>query len=68
MKFFALCKNKQFGYEKCCYWIMWLIKWEALHKKKKTAWNIHERDIKEVDKKYRENIIWVIWDTMYLKK
>ena len=32
---FALCKNKQFGYEKCCYWIFWLIKWETLHKKKK---------------------------------
>lgn len=62
---FALCKNKQFGYEKCCYWIMWLIKWEALHKKKKTTWNIHERDIKEVDKKYRGNLIWVIWETIF---
>ena len=29
---------------------------EGLHKKKKTIWNIHERDIKEVDKKYRSNI------------
>jgi hypothetical protein len=62
---FALSKNKQFGYEKCCYWIMWLIKWETLHKKKKTPWNIHERDVKDVDKKYRANIIWVIWDTLF---
>jgi hypothetical protein len=62
---FALCKNKQFGYEKCCYWILWLIKWEALHKKKKTEWNIHERDIKEVNKKYRNNIIWVVWETVF---
>lgn len=62
---FALCKNKQFGYEKCCYWIFWLVKWEALHKKKKTSWNIHERDIKEVDKKYRSNVIWVIWETVF---
>lgn len=61
---FALCKNKQFGYEKCCYWIFWLIKWETLHKKKKAVWNIHERDIKEIDKKYRNNIIWVVWETI----
>ena len=62
---FALCKNKQFGYEKCCYWIFWLIKWEGLHKKKKTPWHVHERDIKEVDKKYQSNIIWVIWETIF---
>ena len=62
---FSLTKNEQFGYDKCCYWILWLIKWEELHKKNKQFFDIHERDIKEVDKKYRKNIIWVVWETIF---
>ena len=26
-------KNKLFGYDKCIYWILWLIEWEKKHKK-----------------------------------
>ena len=37
---FTMCKNKQFGYDRCCYWILWLVKWEQLHKKKKQLWNV----------------------------
>ena len=59
---FIMSKNKQFGYERCCFWILWLIKWEAQHKKKKIQWNVEYRDVKEVDKKFRSNIIWIIWD------
>ena len=32
---YTLLKNKQFGYERSCFWIMWLMKWESIHKKKK---------------------------------
>ncbi|MBF76235.1 hypothetical protein CMK20_18900 [Candidatus Poribacteria bacterium] len=58
---FTMCKNKHFGYDRCCYWILWLLKWENLHKKKEIPWNIDYREIKEVNEKYRCNIIWVIW-------
>lgn len=59
---FIMSKNKQFGYDRCCFWILWLIKWEKQHKKKKINWTIEYREIKEVDEKYRSNIIWIIWD------
>ena len=61
----TMCKNKQFGYERCCFWILWLLKWESQHKKKKIPWNIEYRDIEEVDKKYRCNIIRIIWEIIH---
>ena len=48
---FTMCKNKQFGYDRCCFWILWLLKWESQHKKKKLQWNVEYRDVKEVDQK-----------------
>jgi hypothetical protein len=62
---FVLLKNKQFGYEKCCYWILWLLRYEYIHKKKRKTWIINERDIEDVHKKYRGNIVWVIWETIF---
>ena len=62
---YTMTKNKQFGYEKCCYWVQWLLRWEALHKKKDDPWNISERDVQNVDKKYRANIIWVFWNIIF---
>tara|TARA_Y100000768_G_scaffold381751_1_gene360917 strand:+ start:833 stop:1933 length:1101 start_codon:yes stop_codon:yes gene_type:complete len=59
---FTMLKNKQFGYERCCFWILWLLKWESLHKKKNIPWNIDYREIKEINQKYRCNIIWIIWN------
>ena len=29
-----MSKNKQFGYDRCCFLVLWLIKWENQHKKK----------------------------------
>lgn len=62
---FTLLKNKQFGYDKCCYWILWLMRYEAIHKKKKTPWIIDEREIEGIPKKYRGNIVWVLWDIIF---
>lgn len=61
---FTMCKNKNFGYDRCCFWILWLLKWEAQHKKKKIPWNVDYRDVKEVDEKYRCNVIWIVWDVI----
>jgi hypothetical protein len=62
---FALLKNKQFGYEKCCYWILWLFRYEAIHKKKKKIWIIDERNVEDIPKKQCGNIVWVIWETIF---
>tara|TARA_B110000495_G_C22862862_1_gene503172 strand:+ start:106 stop:819 length:714 start_codon:yes stop_codon:yes gene_type:complete len=62
---FVMSKNKQFGYDRCCYWILWLVKWEALHKKNKDPWIIDERKMEGVDKKHSSNIIWVIWEIIF---
>ena len=62
---FTMCKNKQFGYDRCCYWILWLVKWEQLHKKKKQIWNVSERNIPDIPQKYRSNFIWVVWEIIY---
>lgn len=56
-------KNKNNGYNKSCYWVLWLIHWEKLHKKNKDNWNVAERDV-QVKKNYRNDIIWIIWDTI----
>ena len=62
---FTMLKNKQFGYDRCRYWILWLFRYEAIHKKKKTPWNIDERNIVDIPKKYRGNIVWVLWEVIF---
>ena len=61
---YTMSKNKQIGYDKCCYWILWIVQWETLHKKKKTNWSIDERNIPDIHKKFRSNVIWIIWETI----
>ena len=62
---FTLLKNKQFGYDKCCYWILWLLRYEVVHKKKKKTWLIDEREVEGIHKKYSGNIVWVLWETIF---
>lgn len=62
---FTLLKNPQFGYDKCCYWILWLLRYEVIHKKKKKLWIIDEREVEGIPKKYCGNIVWVIWETIF---
>ena len=62
---FTLLKNKQFGYDKCCYWILWLLRYEAIHKKKKKPWIIDERNVDNIPKKQRGNIVWVLWEIIF---
>jgi hypothetical protein len=62
---FTMCKNQQFGYDRCCYWVLWLVKWEQLHKKNKQLWNVSNRNVPDISEKYRSNFIWVVWETIY---
>ena len=62
--FFNL-KNKLGGYERCVYWIQWLIKWEKKNKKDKKKYEIEERDIKNIHKKYCKDVIWLVWSIIF---
>ena len=62
---FTLCKNKQFGYERSCFWIIWLTKWEALHRKKKTPWNVSGRVVDGINPKHCANFIWIVWEVIF---
>ena len=54
-----------YGYDHVIFWIDWLLKWEKLNKN--MTWNIDERN-PLVNKKYRSDIIWIIWDIIHLEK
>lgn len=58
-------KNKN-GYDKCIYWIIWILEWEKKIKKNKGPWNIDNRHI-DVDEKYRGDLIWIIWEIVLIE-
>ena len=47
-----------------CYWIEWTIEFEALCKKKKNKSTCESRQFVKVEPKYRNDIIWILWDTI----
>ncbi len=59
-------KNLDNGYEKSIYWIIWIIEWEKMNKKKLNNWTINERN-KDVKSKYRTDVIWLIWELIFLE-
>jgi len=64
--FFHL-KNAHGGYERACYWIGWLIQWEKREKSMKRKFEIEERDIRDIDPKYRKDMIWLPWSVIHLE-
>ena len=63
-EFFFNLKNPLVGYEKCCYWVQWLVKWDDLHKKKKTPWQVDARDV-PLKNNLKCDVIWVIWESIF---
>ena len=63
-EFFFNLKNPLVGYEKCCYWVLWLIKWDDLHKKKKNPWQVDARDV-PLKGNLKCDVIWVIWECIF---
>jgi len=59
-------KNKMGGYDKCIYWVIWILEWEKKIKKNKGPWSIDNRNI-EVDEKYKGDLIWIIWEVILLE-
>ena len=61
----TMLKHKQIGYDRCLFWIQFLQKWEALHKKKKNSWNISPRKVEGISDKHTNNFIWILWEIIF---
>jgi hypothetical protein len=64
----------EFGYHldkknllKCCYWIDWLIDFDALCRKQKKPIIIQERTFVNVEDKFKYDPIWILWDLLLIK-
>ena len=60
-------KNSHGGYERACYWIGWPVQWEKREKSMKRKFEIEERDFREIDPKYRKDMIWLPWSVIHLR-
>jgi len=49
-----------------CYWIEWLIEFDALCKKRKQPCLCQRRSQIQVEKKFQRDIIWILWDSLFL--
>lgn len=47
-----------------CYWIEWTIEFENLCKKKKNKSSCESRTFVKVEPKYRNDIIWILWESL----
>lgn len=45
-----------------CYWVEWIIEFEAICKKKKEEITAERRCWADVDSKYQKDGIWIVWD------
>jgi len=48
-----------------CYWVEWILEFEALCKTKKEFCYGESRDFVSVMDKYKHDIIWIIWDSIF---
>jgi hypothetical protein len=48
-----------------CYWIEWIILYDSLCKNKKEPLKAHNREKINVDNKYKNDVIWIIWDIFF---
>jgi len=50
-----------------CYWIEWMIEFELICKKRKQPSKCQTRTLVPVDNKYKNDIIWILWDAIFNK-
>lgn len=48
-----------------CYWIEWLIEFDAICKKRKEPCLCEKRSSVCVEKKFQRDIIWILWDSLF---
>ncbi len=52
----------------CCYWLEWIIEFEALCKKeKKQILECRARQIANVEEKLKKDIIWMVWELILME-
>lgn len=49
-----------------CYWIEWFISFDQICKKRKHPCLAHTREKIPVEHKYQKEIIWILWDAIFL--
>jgi hypothetical protein len=49
-----------------CYWIEWMVEFDAICKKRKTPCYCDRRKFVNVEKKFSKDIIWILWDALLL--
>ena len=57
-------KNNLGSYERIVYWILWLFEWEKHQKKINGTFEIEERDIKDIPKRYQKDVVWLLWEVI----
>jgi len=50
---------------KACYWIEWIIDFDAICKKRKQPCLCEKRSKTPVEKKFQRDIIWILWDSLF---
>jgi hypothetical protein len=48
-----------------CYWIEWIIEFEAICKKRKEKCFCVRRPFVNVETKFSRDLVWIIWDTLF---
>ena len=48
-----------------CYWIEWIIEFDAICKKRKQMCECEVRDFVTVERKLGKDIIWMVWDVLF---
>jgi hypothetical protein len=49
-------------YELCVYWLSWILEWEKKNTKKDKMYACGYREIKNVEPKYYNDLVWLIWE------
>jgi len=47
-----------------CYWVEWIIDFDAICKKRKEPCYCEKRNTIQVETKYKRDIIWILWDAL----
>ena len=48
----------------CIYWLSWILEWEKINLNKKNNYDCAYRDIPDIDKKFKKDFIWILWDVI----
>ena len=49
-------------YDMCVYWLSWIFEWEKKNTKKDKMYVCGYREIQNIDKKYYNDLIWLVWE------